>query len=240
VLTFLAVIRSVEGEPVRWGRACMLYGALNGLVCLWAWVALVFPEQLDRFGALVCLSVVSAFVGAFFGLVFCAGYVPVLMLARRARQEPSLDVVSRMVPWCGAWLTAIGAIVGLALIPQTALGLACLLASVMLLGYGLFADRARGAFLDRLAAGSTSQRLSRDTPPETVVPFVAGIGAAPRTLVTDAVADDGPFRSAVTSEAQASFSEDLAHERRAIRRRRALCAALLALDLGAMGGILAL
>lgn len=241
-LTLRAVTRCVAKEPRSWVTECVLHGAINGLACMWVWAALVSADRpFDRVIALgCCLSFVAPVVGGALGVAFCAGYSPVLALARRARREPSLDLVSRMVPWCAAWLTAIGAGVGLALVPQTALGLLCLVGSAALLGYGLYADRARGVFLDRLAGGlATSQRFTRDASGEAALPFVAGLGDPSLSLVTDSMADEGPFRSQAISEVQARFTEDPERERRAIRRRRALSAALLALDVAAIGVLLA-
>jgi hypothetical protein len=238
-LTPCAVTACVAREPRTWAKQCALYGGLNGLVCMWAFAALAMPESFGEIiGGLLCSSFLAPIVGACFGLAFCAAYAPVLMLARRARRQPSLDVVSRMVPWCAAWLTVIGAVVGLGLIPQLGLGLACLFVSAALLAYGLVADRARGAFLERLAAGLAPQRLTRDGSGDAALPFVAGVGPARLHLVEEMA--EGPFRSVATSEGQATFSKDPARERRAVRRRRALSAGLLAVDLGAIATVLAL
>jgi hypothetical protein len=228
-LTMRAVHASLESHQIeRWLTTCLLYGALNGVVCSLAYLPFTLFER--DLGALCCATPFAAVVGACLGLAFCVGYLPVLALAARARREPSLDLVARMIPWCAAWLTAIAIVVGLAGEPQRLLAAACLAVSALVIAGCLAIDRRRAKFLASLALpGAPDHRFSREGS-SAVLPFVGGAGTSERALVADARSEHGPFRSAATTQSLAGFSADPAREGRVLRRRAALVLAVLAAD----------
>lgn len=229
LLTMRAVQKSLESsEPQAWALKCALYGAINGGVCSAAFFCTELPRS--ELAVLICIAPFAMIVGVFFGLAFFVGYAPMLALARRAKLEPSLDLLTRMVPWCAGWLTAIALVVSFVGVRQIALGVGCVALSALLLGHGLLADQRRRRFLDRLDR-ARDHRFARGRDDIAVLPFVAGLGDPSHTLVAEERAGNGPFRSAVTEHALAAFSDDPHRERGRLTVRQIALSLLLASDL---------
>jgi hypothetical protein len=218
-------------SPGTWAIRCVQYGAINGIVC----TVVFFPFTSHRSDALAIICCVSPFIavlGGLLGLAFFCVYFPVLALARRMHTKPSLDIASRMVPWCAGWLTAIGFVLTFGRSPQLVLASACAIVASAIASWGFVADRRRRAFL--AGVKDTSLRFTNE-PTEGVLPFVGG--RVERTLVEQRAGDHGPFRSAAIEEPHATFSADLSRERRAISLRSVVCVALGLADLALVATI---
>lgn len=230
---FYSCLQSGEGSV--WPFRCMLYGALNAILCTMTFFPIADYDADATWVIVLCGSPFLFVLGGAFGLAFYLVYYPVLALARRTRAEPSLDLGSRMAPWCAGWLAAIALALTFGPSAQHTLAAACAIASAAVVAWGLLADRRRRAFLAELQ--HTRHRIAGEVAKD-VLPLVGGLGAD-RAMIVEHASDHGPFRSAAHEETVAALTGD-AREHRALRVRQIACGLLAIADAGILASIAAL
>lgn len=240
-LTSRAVRRCLDkGSLFMAPWICSFYGALNAMLCWWLIVPTVARGAEEAFAMALLGAIPAAMVGWGFGLAFGLGYLPILALAQRGAEEPSHDVLTRMVPWATAWLTLTALVVGFARPRQELLAFACTASSFGLALFAVRADGRREAFIEGLADGALPHlRLSRAHDTAAALPLVGG-SAAGAALVEAQTLGAGPFRAAAAEQTHATVSAEAKDERFRLMVRTLFCRAMLVTNSAMFGGLLAL